>query len=356
MNKIRVCPICAHDKRESLYIQKYAEHFRHNIVSCLFCGFVYVSNIPPQEYFNAYYKDQSKYNGTRKHEMHDKFTYKTIEYILKKYVKNKASILDVGCATGKLLNFIKTEGYKNVSGVDPVPNCREIAKREYNISVTTSTLENFTTSEKYDLIIFSQVLEHLVSIDDAIIKAHLLLKENGLIFIGVPDSEHFHKRFTEPFGEFSTEHINFFTYKSLLRLLGKFENIFIRSDNQNLLSVWKKMNIESVNIHKYICKSQAKMKNLIETINKLPKNTIVWGGGALTQRLLETTSLKHKVFKFVDSNMNLIGKKIEGIDTISPNELIKYKNTVLISSFGFKDEIIREIKKRKLNNKIITFK
>ena len=98
------------------------------------------------------------------------------------------------------------------------------------------------------------------------------------------------------------------------------------------------------------------MKNIIKTIELLPKNTIIWGVGALTQRLLKTTNIRNKIFKFIDSNKNLIGKKIEGIDILSPGELIKYDNPILVSSFGFKEEIIEEIKKRKLKNKIIFFK
>jgi len=356
MNKTRTCPICLYNKSEILHTQKFAAHFEHRIVTCSFCGFVYVNNIPTQKYYDAYYRDQSKYEGSRQHVVHEKFTYKTFEYILKKYISKRSSILDIGCSTGKLLNFIKTKGYVNVSGIDPAPNCKVIAKKDYDISVTTSTLDNFTSTKKYDLIIISQVFEHLINVREAVMKSHSLLKENGLILIGTPDSEKFHIKFDEPFGEFSTEHINFFTRKSLFYVLYKFENIFIKSDNHTLLSLWKKADTEGRNMDKYISKSQLKMKNIVKVIHQLPKNTIVWGVGALTQRLLETTDLKHKAFKFVDSNTNLVGKKIEGIDIVSPNELVKYKNTVLISSFGFKDEIIKEIEKRKLNNNIITLK
>ena len=97
------------------------------------------------------------------------------------------------------------------------------------------------------------------------------------------------------------------------------------------------------------------MKNISRIIELLPKDIVVWGVGALTQRLLKTTKIKNKIYKFIDSNKNLIGKKIEGIDIISPDALSKYNNPILISSFSFKNEIIREIKKRRIKNKIINF-
>ncbi len=356
MNKVRVCPICLHNKSELLYIQKFAEHFEHKIVSCLFCNFVYVNNTPSKKYYDQYYKKQSKFEGIRQHESHDKFTYKTLKYILKKYISKEANILDVGCSTGKLLNFIKQMGYKKLLGVEPAPVCKRIAQEKYNITIETKTFNNFKTKTKYDLIIFSEVLEHLVDIKEMLIKADSLLNNGGIIFIGVPDAENFYKKFNEPFGEFSTGHINFFTKKSLFFLLNKFENVFVKSDNLLLLSLWKKKSIKEIYIHKYISISQRKMTNIYKIIELLPKNTIIWGVGALTQRLLKTTKIKNKVFKFVDSNKNLIGKKIYGINIISPWELKKYDNHILISSFTFKEEILQVITKNNIKNRIITFK
>ena len=355
MNKTRVCPICLHDKSELLHTQKFADHFEHRIVHCVYCGFDYVNNTPSQKYYDEYYKNQSKYEGTRQHEMHDRLTYETFDFILKKYISKDANILDVGCSTGKLLNFIKNKGYKNLLGIEPAPECKAIAKKDYGINVETATLDRFKTKKRYDLIIFSQVFEHLTDLRGAVIKSKELLKKNGMIFIGVPDAENFYKKFDEPFGKFSTEHINFFTKQSLSRLLDDFENIYVKTDNYAILSLWQKKIKKESNIDKYINLSQIKMEKILETINSLPKNTIIWGVGALTQRLLKTTNIKNKIYKFVDSNKNLIGKKIHNIEIISPSELRKYNNPILISSFRFKNEILEYIRKNKIKNKIFTF-
>jgi len=337
-------------------MQRFSEHFEHKIVSCLFCGFVYVGNTPSQKYYDNYYREQSKYEGIRQHEAHDKSTHKALKYILKKYISKDADILDVGCSTGKLLYFIKQKGYKNLLGIEPAPECKTIAKQNYGLTIKTSTLDNFKSKKKYNLIVFSQIFEHLIDLRNAVLKSDSLLKDNGIIFIGVPDVENFYKKFDEPFREFSTEHINFFSRKSLFFLLSKFENIFMKSNGNFLSSLWRKSSQNNSYIDKYIAKSNSKMKKVLRTIKLLPNNTIVWGTGLLTQKLLKTTNLKMKIFKFIDSNKNLIGKKINGIEILSPNELIKYNNPILISSFGFRDEILGEINKRNIKNKIITFK
>ena len=98
------------------------------------------------------------------------------------------------------------------------------------------------------------------------------------------------------------------------------------------------------------------MTYILKVIKSLPDNSIIWGVGALTQRLLKTTNLKKKVFKFIDGNTNLIGKKIEGIDIIAPDDLVCFDNPILISSYRFQKEIMAEIKLRKLKNRIMYFK
>ena len=56
---MRSCPICLHNESEVVYIQKFAEHFKHKIVQCLLCGFAFVGNTPSQQYYDEYYKKQS---------------------------------------------------------------------------------------------------------------------------------------------------------------------------------------------------------------------------------------------------------------------------------------------------------
>ncbi len=355
MSKVRTCPICLYDKSKLIYRQKFAAHFEHEIVSCVLCGFVYVNNTPSQKYYDEYYKNQSKYEGVRTHEMHDDFTYKEFANILKNFIPKNSNILEVGCSTGKLLNFIKKKNYTKLIGIEPAPKCKKIAKKNYGIEVITSTLDNFKGRKKYDLIIISAVMEHLTDIRSSVIKMYSLLNKNGMIYICVPDAGGFYKNFNEPYGELSTEHINFFTEQSLSQLMSNCIKIFFKSDNNAIVSLWKKNNIEESGVNRYIVESQKKMSNVLKTIDSLPKNTIIWGVGALTQRLFKTTKIKNKIFKFVDSNKNLIGKNFQDVEILSPDKLIDYNNPILISSYGFRDEIIESIKKRKIKNKIITF-
>ncbi|MFH1899662.1 MAG: class I SAM-dependent methyltransferase [Patescibacteria group bacterium] len=352
--KVRNCPLCNSHKKEILYTQIFSGHFSHKIVCCKNCGFIYVANTPSQEYYSKYYKEESKYEGIREHEAHEVATKNELNKFINKNVKENARILDVGCSTGFLLSYIKNKGYKNVYGIDPAPKCRLMAKEKYGVDVGVYDLNSFHPKKKYDLIIISQVLEHLTDIKDSMEKVHSWLNNGGYLFIGVPDAEKFHLNFDEPFGEFSTEHINFFTESSFYYLMNNFKNVMMKSDGDVLFSVWQKLNQGKRGFLKYIELSEKKLKKVKKVINKLPEKTIVWGVGALTRRLLSTTKLRNKILFFVDSSPNLIGKSINGLSIYSPDVLKEYNNPVFISSFKFRDEIIKSMKNKKLDNKIFT--
>lgn len=350
--KKRPCPICFNKNNIGLYKQVFSGHFSHKIVKCMMCGFVFVENTPPQKYYDKYYKVESKYEGVRQHEAHEDSTYKLLKSFVLRYLNKDSEILDIGCSTGALLHNLFKNGYSNVQGIDPAPGCKKVAFEKYNIHVDINTIQNYKPKKKFNLIILSQVLEHLVHVRESIATMRLFLRDGGYVFIGVPDAGRFHKEFDEPFGEFSTEHINFFTEESLRFAMRGFRCIMMHSDGKALFSGWK---LEDVNdpIYEYIKKSSLKQKKVEQIINGIQHKIVVWGVGALTRRLLLATNLKRKVLFFVDSVPNLIGKKIEGINIEDPIILKNIKNPILISSYKFHDEILKTIKKRKITNKII---
>ena len=344
------CPICTSSSSETLFVQSYSKILRNKIVSCDNCGFVFVRNANPQSYYNQYYKDLSKYEYTRDQKFHD-----TSVEIIAKHVRYTDKILDVGCSTGHLLYLLKKKGYKNLMGVDPAPECRIVARKQYNVIVKTETIDSFKSREKFDFIILATVLEHLSELKRSIEKITTLLAREGKFFISVPNASRFYEEVEEPFYEFSPEHINFFSPRFLEILLVDFTCIYLEANHIVIYSVWKKTGSLKNSVRKYIKLSNQKLNKIQKKVDKLPKKTIVWGAGALTKRLLYTSSLRKKIFILVDRNAKIIEKNFENIKVISPNELVSYPQPILISSFKFKDKIINKIKSKKLKNKIITF-
>lgn len=355
MVKIRNCPICGNKKFSFLYKQKYTSHFNHKIVCCKKCDFIFVENIPSKKYYEEYYRSQSKYEGVREHEVHEDQSISKLLSFTKKRILKDAEILDIGCSTGYLLSVLKKVGYKNLLGIEPALKCKKIAKEKYGLKVETSDLNTFNSSKKYDLIILSMVLEHLVEVKNSIKKIKKLLKNDGYLYISVPSTSNFYLNTIEPFGEFSTEHINFFTESSLCFLMRGFTNVLMESQNNGLYSIWQNGDAGIRSIKKYVELSNFKLKKIQEKIDTLSEKVIVWGAGALSQRLLSTTNIKDKILFFVDSNTNLQGAKLDKIPIYSPDVLIKYKYPILVSSYNFSDEIIRIIKSNNYTNQVLTF-
>jgi 2-polyprenyl-3-methyl-5-hydroxy-6-metoxy-1,4-benzoquinol methylase len=350
MIKIRTCPICGNKKHKSLFVQRFASGLMHNIVSCDECNFVFVNNTPIQKDYDTYYKIMSKYELER-----DQILHKDYKNIILKFCPKSSKILDVGSSTGHLLYLLKKSGYNKLLGLEPSSQCKKLAWDKFKIEVKTSTISSFKETKKYDLIILAMILEHLSDIRNLLSKIKNLTNKNGYVFISVPDAANFHDGFEEAFGEFSVEHINFFSSNYLFNLMEDYSCIYMESKNNNLLSLWKKTDTLRKAVEKYINFSKSKLEAIKRTIDESPSEILVWGAGSLTQRLLNSTNLQDKTIKIIDSDSKLWGKSLGGIEIISPKAIKNYKFPILISSYKFREEILENIKSQKFINKIITF-
>ncbi|MDD5010594.1 MAG: class I SAM-dependent methyltransferase [Phycisphaerae bacterium] len=382
----RSCPICSCSEKTSLYRQNFnntviALMESYDVVVCKSCGFVYADNIPSQADFNNYYAVMSKYEFNYKDGIvsNDYIDYyaKIVNFLIPHITDVNAKILDIGCSTGSLLSIFKSKGYANLSGIDPSPLCVRTARELYGIEATVNNISNFKADKKFDLIILSAVLEHLVDFGDSMQKIHALLKDQGLLFIQIPDAERFGLYISAPFQQFSTEHINYFSQYSIRNLLEKFSfktikiqqgenklnmitdpDIFVlsRKTAHNDFQIVKD-DVSELNIKNYITKCSnidLEIKKIIKE-NLLKENKIiVWGVGTHTQRLIGSGLDPSKILYFVDSNTRYIGKKLNGIEIKSPADIKEKDIPILISTCSYQQEIACQIKEvLKLNNKII---
>lgn len=121
------------------------------------------------------------------------FTYRDIIQVLDQYICcENGRVLDIGCGVGTLDFYLANKKY-SVLGVD-------ISKKVIDLCIRNSQLLglNFNTTfknlnfpeqnfdEKFDYIICSEVLEHLVDDKKALSCIFKLLKPNGVLIISVP--------------------------------------------------------------------------------------------------------------------------------------------------------------------------
>jgi 2-polyprenyl-3-methyl-5-hydroxy-6-metoxy-1,4-benzoquinol methylase len=106
--------------------------------------------------------------------------------------RKDAAILEVACGSGKLLRFLKEQGYTDIAGVDISPEQVSLAKQVTENVVEDNVLDFLESTEKrYDLIIGLDIIEHFTK-DEAL---HFLqasskaLKSGGRIIIQTPNAD-----------------------------------------------------------------------------------------------------------------------------------------------------------------------
>ena len=142
--------------------------------------------------------------------------------------KNNALILDVGCNTGMIGKEIIKKKQAFVDGIDineeALKEAGKTYRKVFRRDLYDSKLE--IEAEKYDYIIFSDILEHLPRPDAVLRDARKYLKDDGKIIISLPNVARFEIRINLLFGNFvykpgilSEDHLRFFTKQSAQNLI-----------------------------------------------------------------------------------------------------------------------------------------
>jgi tetratricopeptide (TPR) repeat protein len=157
-----------------------------------------------------------------------------IKIFLKDYLKDKKDLIcgDIGAATGYLCNFLRSIGNK-ATGSEKTLLFRRFSEYYYGIPLT----EELESKHKYDLISYYHVLEHLCYPDKKLLKYRELLKDDGIMFISVPewlyeltDLSAYNKLSIENY--FHENHLNCFTNQSFKNLMNKCGLEIIKEDHE----------------------------------------------------------------------------------------------------------------------------
>jgi 2-polyprenyl-3-methyl-5-hydroxy-6-metoxy-1,4-benzoquinol methylase len=97
------------------------------------------------------------------------------------------SICDLGCGNGHIAGSLAALGY-DVTGIDASRSGIDIARRTYpKVNFIEALIDrNLTESERFDLVLSSDVIEHMYRPSDLLEAAHSLLKPRGHVLIGTP--------------------------------------------------------------------------------------------------------------------------------------------------------------------------
>lgn len=147
-------------------------------------------------------------------------------------IKHGGSFLDIGCGKGRLGAFLKQRFAAKVTGIEIFPEYAVEASKclDEVLCGNIEELDLDTYANKFDHIIFSDSLEHLLDPESALMKAKAMLRPDGSLLLSIPNVRNF--RVTVPlviFGRFEYQdeglldrtHLRFFTRTSITNLLNR---------------------------------------------------------------------------------------------------------------------------------------
>lgn len=108
--------------------------------------------------------------------------------ILKMVGKIEGNFLDVGCASGLLTEKLAVQSTSKGWGIDINPDFIARAQKEYPfLHFMVARIEKLPFSkEKFDVVVCSETLEHVVSPQKALGECQRVLRRNGRILVVVP--------------------------------------------------------------------------------------------------------------------------------------------------------------------------
>jgi len=345
----------------------------YDVVTCKQCGFAYADGIPSQVVFDRYYRDASKYEYHQRDGQESPYDSARMEVIADVIAplipRADSAVVDIGCASGRLLYLLRQRGFPDVTGIDPSPGCVASARRLYDIPVREGNFAAFPAIDRpFDVAILVGVLEHVRDLDTAMSQVASILDDGGIAYVEVPDAWEFWRYPNAPFQDFSIEHINFFSPQSLSNLFARygFSPVFVEQNGRQQAYRTMMSNVSAAfqkragslplvvdhqsheALERYIEQCTVEETSVRARIAELAESRqpiIVWGVGTNATRLLKTTRLADANIRFfVDSNSKYHGKPLAGRQVMPPEILKSGDEPILILSRVFQQEISEQIR------------
>ena len=331
------------------------KYYPLKIGECESCGLVQQTKILSKNIMDKIYETENYLcPSPEKSGMGKREILKFYDFFKKQNLK-KCKILEIACYDCYLLKKMYRDNW-DMYGCDPSIDTKNFLK---NFPKDRVKKEFFDKSSypagTFDVIIFRNLLEHIEDLNQFLSEVSYALKENGHIFIDVPNMKEINK--IGGFGLFFHQHLSYFAIPTLSKLLEKnnfvisdyYEgrpNLFIKAKKiSRKIKIKKKIIIKSNNL-----KNSLKIKKKILNIfnDKKNKKIILFGASALCTTIINflNATQRKKIILVSDNDKEKFNKILCGSKfTIkSPNLIEKLKfDVLLICSYFFIEEIVKSI-------------
>ena len=252
MKNVEHCPFCKEVNKFSLGTQtnkdKYLSLISEELNSvprtwyrCNNCNFVFRSPCITKKESNILYSKYRSYEfrGETPNEYFDRITSypsdKSSAYAKAKWLKwtHAKTILDVGCGGGILLYQIKKIFLGAIlTGIEPNKDYANMVENRLHINVIQQYYRKGLINEQFDLLLCTDVIEHIHNINNFFGAIAENIKEGGYLFLSSPSTKCFDV-FSIEHDVFLAPHLYFFESKHLDKLAKKHNLIMINHSRFN---------------------------------------------------------------------------------------------------------------------------
>lgn len=213
------CDLCGHHQ-----FKPHLDCGEFHYVQCNQCGLVLQNPQPDfNEISNLYDDSYFEYEKENHHAFYNlmKLSLNDIDFnTITSHLKDEKRVLDIGCATGLLLNDLQNEGWTPY-GVEICEASARYGREHFNLNIQMKTLEECHFQENYfDIVHFSHLIEHVPSPSNLLKEVNRILKPGGYAIITTPNFDGlFAKIYKDKWRSAIAQHLYLFTKKTLSQLI-----------------------------------------------------------------------------------------------------------------------------------------
>jgi 2-polyprenyl-3-methyl-5-hydroxy-6-metoxy-1,4-benzoquinol methylase len=191
-----VCPVCKTGGEPWCRVgdREYGATDRiYSYLRCPGCFTIFIKEVPEEQLSQIYppgYYSFSEHPGKGIFRLKNAWDGVFFKRILKNINAPELSVLDVGGGAGDVLDSLKIADKRinDTEIVDIDPGAKLIAEKKGH-AYTRSTIEDYHTEKKFQLILLLNIIEHVGDPRSVIQKAERMLAPGGLIIIKTPNAD-----------------------------------------------------------------------------------------------------------------------------------------------------------------------
>jgi len=214
------CNLCG-SKRYDIFIKKkfISDNKPDSLLKCNNCGLIFADQTEVPEYYLKHYseiKDTDYVAEERGRRKSGEAILKRIE----KFKKAPGRLLEIGCASGFLLDEARRRGWE-VHGVDISKSASAYARDKLNLNVIESSFEDTAfENNSFDVIVMLDTLQHLTDPKGTVLELRRILKRDGLLYISTPNISSMVSRMLHArWWGINRFHLFYFSKKTMERML-----------------------------------------------------------------------------------------------------------------------------------------